>query len=206
MEFNDLQSALPMSLLEAGYGSGDGQSGSEISGAVSDVTPPGASRLQVSQLQERSATTQRLHRTAALTSGGDPIGCCLNERWGCGHCRPCPPPLPPFPSSCPVACLVPDARACPFPPLPVCPVPPVRTPLSSHSAAPAPACPRLLLPSSFLRTSGRMDFMAAAGTMNAVGCPWSPSPAILLSSPALRLTPRGFCQPTTCPACRSPPG
>ena len=61
MEFNDLQSALHMSLLEAGYGSGDGQSGSEISGAVSGVTTPGASRLQASQLQERSATTQRLH-------------------------------------------------------------------------------------------------------------------------------------------------
>ena len=60
MEFNGLQSALHMSLLEAGYGSGDGQSGSEISGAGSGVTTPGASRLQASQLQERSATTQRL--------------------------------------------------------------------------------------------------------------------------------------------------
>ena len=60
MEFNDLQSALHMSLLEAGYGSGDGQSGWKISGAVSGVTTPGALRLQASQLQERSATTQRL--------------------------------------------------------------------------------------------------------------------------------------------------
>ena len=61
MGFNDPQSALHMSLVEAGYGSGDGQSGSEISGAVSRITTPGASRLQASQLQERSATTQRLH-------------------------------------------------------------------------------------------------------------------------------------------------
>ena len=61
MEFNDLQSALHMSLLEAGYGSGDGPSGSEISVAGSDVTTPGASRLQISQLQERSAAKQRLH-------------------------------------------------------------------------------------------------------------------------------------------------
>ena len=60
MEFNDLTSASHMSLLEAEYGSGDGQSGSEISEAVSGVTTPGASRLQASQLQERSATTQRL--------------------------------------------------------------------------------------------------------------------------------------------------
>ena len=35
--------------------------GSEILGAVSGVTTPGASRLQASQLQERSATMQRLH-------------------------------------------------------------------------------------------------------------------------------------------------
>ena len=39
--------------------------GSEISGAVSGVTTPGASRLQASQLQERSATMQRLHLISA---------------------------------------------------------------------------------------------------------------------------------------------
>ena len=39
----------------------EGQLGSEISGAVSGVTTSGASRLQASQLQERSATMQRLH-------------------------------------------------------------------------------------------------------------------------------------------------
>ena len=50
-----------MSLQEAGYGSEEGQLGSEISGAVSGVTTPGASRLQASQSQERSATMQRLH-------------------------------------------------------------------------------------------------------------------------------------------------
>ena len=65
MEVNDPLSALHMLLLEAGYGSGDGLSGSEISRAVSGVTTPGASRLQASQLQERSTTTQRLH-TASL--------------------------------------------------------------------------------------------------------------------------------------------
>ena len=51
-----------MSLPEAGYGSEEGQFGSEISGAVSGVTTSGASRLQASQSQERSATMQRLHR------------------------------------------------------------------------------------------------------------------------------------------------
>ena len=61
MEFNELTSASHMSLPEAGYGSEEGQLGSEISGAVSGVTTPGASRLQASQLQERSATMQRLH-------------------------------------------------------------------------------------------------------------------------------------------------
>ena len=61
MEFNGLTSASHMSLPEAGYGSEEGQLGSEISGAVSRVTTPGASRLQASQLQERSATMQRLH-------------------------------------------------------------------------------------------------------------------------------------------------
>ena len=50
-----------MSLQEAGYGSEEGQLGSEISGAVSGVTTPGASRLQASQSQERSTTMQRLH-------------------------------------------------------------------------------------------------------------------------------------------------
>ena len=61
MEFNGLTSASHMSLPEAGYGSEEGQLGSEISGAVSGVTTPGASRLQASQLQERSTTMQRLH-------------------------------------------------------------------------------------------------------------------------------------------------
>ena len=61
MEFNGLTSASHMSLPEAGYGSEEGQLGSEISGAVSGVTTPGASRLQALQLQERSATMQRLH-------------------------------------------------------------------------------------------------------------------------------------------------
>ena len=90
MEFNDLQSALHMSLLEAGYGSGDGQSGSEISGAVSGVTTPGASSLQDSQLQERSATTQGLQEGA-------------HERPGCsGLWKPKPgaaPQLPPAAAS-----------------------------------------------------------------------------------------------------------
>ena len=61
MEFNGLTSASHMLLPEAGYGSEEGQLSSEISGAVSGVTTPGASRLQASQLQERSATMQRLH-------------------------------------------------------------------------------------------------------------------------------------------------
>ena len=64
MEFNGLTSALHMSLPEGGYGSEEGQLGSEISGAVSGVTTSGASRLQASQLQERSATMQRLHSSA----------------------------------------------------------------------------------------------------------------------------------------------
>ena len=50
-----------MSLPEAGYGSEEGYVGSEISGAVSGVTTPVASRLQASQLQQRSTTMQRLH-------------------------------------------------------------------------------------------------------------------------------------------------
>ena len=61
MEFTGLTSASLMSLPEAGYGSEEGHVGSEISGAVSGVTTPGASRLQASQLQERSTTMQRLH-------------------------------------------------------------------------------------------------------------------------------------------------
>ena len=60
MEFKGLTSASHMSLPEAGYGSEEGHVGSEISGAVSGVTTPGASRLLASQLQERSATMQRL--------------------------------------------------------------------------------------------------------------------------------------------------
>ena len=61
MEFKGLTSASHMSLQEAGYGSEEGQLGSEISGAVSGVTTPGASRLQASQLTQRSTTMQRLH-------------------------------------------------------------------------------------------------------------------------------------------------
>ena len=61
MEFKGLTSASHMSLQEAGYGSEEGQLGSEILGAVSGVTTPGASRLQASQSQERSTTMQRLH-------------------------------------------------------------------------------------------------------------------------------------------------
>ena len=66
MEFTGLTSASHMSLQEAGYGSEEGQLGSEISGAVSGVTTPGASRLQASQSQERSTTMQRLHRDLIL--------------------------------------------------------------------------------------------------------------------------------------------
>ena len=61
MEFKGLTSASHMSLSEAGYGSEEGYVGSEISGAVSGVTTPGASRLQASQLQQRLTTMQRLH-------------------------------------------------------------------------------------------------------------------------------------------------
>ena len=60
MEFTGLTSASHMSLQEAGYGSEEGHVGSEISGAVLGVTTPGASKLQASQSQERSATMQRL--------------------------------------------------------------------------------------------------------------------------------------------------
>ena len=62
MEFTGLTSASHMSLPEAGYGSEEGHVGSEISGAASGFTTPGASRLQASQLQERSATMQRLQQ------------------------------------------------------------------------------------------------------------------------------------------------
>ena len=65
MEFKGLTSASHMSLQEAGYGSEEGQLGSEISGAVSGVTTPGASRLQASQLTQRSTTMQRLHGPAS---------------------------------------------------------------------------------------------------------------------------------------------
>ena len=61
MEFKGLTRASHMSHPEAGYGSEEGYVGSEISGAVSGVTTPGASRLQASQLQQRSTTMQRLH-------------------------------------------------------------------------------------------------------------------------------------------------
>ena len=69
MEFNGLTSASHMSLPEAGYGSEEGQLGLEISGAVSGVTTPGASRLQASQLQERSATMQRLQGSYEVNAG-----------------------------------------------------------------------------------------------------------------------------------------
>ena len=65
MEFKGLTSASHMSLQEAGYGSEEGQLGSEISGAVSGVTTPGASRLQASQSQERSTTMQRLQEDSS---------------------------------------------------------------------------------------------------------------------------------------------
>ena len=69
MEFKGLTSASHMSLQEAGYGSEEGQLGSEISGAVSGVTTPGASRLQASQSQERSTTMQRLQKFLTLWDG-----------------------------------------------------------------------------------------------------------------------------------------
>ena len=75
MEFKGLTSASHMSLPEAGYGSEEGQLGSEISGAVSGVTTPGASRLQASQLQERSTTMQRLHFCGASPTGTEPSHC-----------------------------------------------------------------------------------------------------------------------------------
>ena len=68
MEFKGLTSASHMSLPEAGYGSEEGYVGSEISGAVWGVTTPGASRLQASQLQQRSTTMQRLHVLSGLIS------------------------------------------------------------------------------------------------------------------------------------------
>ena len=71
MEFNGLTSASHMSLPEAGYGSEESQLGSEISGAMSGVTTPGASRLQASQLQERSATMQRLQGIAIVIGDFD---------------------------------------------------------------------------------------------------------------------------------------
>ena len=71
MEFNGLTSASHMSLPEAGYGSEEGQLGSEISGAVSGVTTPGASRLQASQSQERSATMQRLQAASPMEVEGE---------------------------------------------------------------------------------------------------------------------------------------
>ena len=64
MEFTGLTSASHMSLPEAGYGSEEGYVGSEISGAVSGVATPGASRLQASQSQQRSTTMQRLQALA----------------------------------------------------------------------------------------------------------------------------------------------
>ena len=130
----------------------------------------------------RHASLSSSAPTAALTCGGNPGGGCLNEHWGYGHCRRCPPPFPPLPSWCPVACLAPEAPACHFSRLPVRPCPPVRTLLSGLCAAPATGCPRLRLPSSFLHSSRGMDFMAAAGTLSAAGCPGPPPTAILLAS------------------------
>ena len=127
----------------------------------------------------RRASLSSSALTAALTPGGDLGGGCLNERWGCGHCRPRPLPFPPFPARCPFACTAPVIPACPFRPLPVRPLPPVLTPLSPLPAAPASSCPRPPFPSSCLRYSGRMDFMAAAGTLGADGCPGPRSTAIL---------------------------
>ena len=71
MEFKGLTSASHMSLPEAGYGSEEGYLGSEISGAVSGVTTPGASRLQASRLQQRLTTMQRLHLALSVTDGRD---------------------------------------------------------------------------------------------------------------------------------------
>ena len=80
MEFKGLTSASHMSLPEAGYGSEEGYVGSEISGAVSGVTTPGASRLQASQLQQRSTAMQRLQPPSALFCAGTmPKSSC-----GCG--------------------------------------------------------------------------------------------------------------------------
>ena len=76
MEFTGLTSASHMSLPEAGYGSEEGYVGSEISGAVSGVTTPGASRLQASQLTQRSTTMQRLH-----------VAICLGDETVTQHCR-----------------------------------------------------------------------------------------------------------------------
>ena len=72
-----------MSLPEAGYGSEEGQLGSEISGAVSGVTTPGASRLQASQLQERSTTMQRLQAIYVPLGRKTPIG---KPGWGSMLC------------------------------------------------------------------------------------------------------------------------
>ena len=94
MEFKGLTSASHMSLPEAGYGSEEGQLGSEISGAVSGVTTPGASRLQASQLQERSTTMQRLQTVLmgqVLTLGVDMMNlllsfvCCTSSQGSKGH-------------------------------------------------------------------------------------------------------------------------
>ena len=78
--FNGLTSSSHMSLPEAGYGSEEGQLGSEISGAVSGVTTPGASRLQALQLQERSATMQRLHKDSTSFSNPNAAEEALKER------------------------------------------------------------------------------------------------------------------------------
>ena len=96
MEFNDVLSALHMSLLGAGYGSGDGRLGSEISGAVLDILTPGASRLQASH-SERPATTQQLHGSRGLEDSASGISTDILRSSGFSGAinrteSPCPPP------------------------------------------------------------------------------------------------------------------
>ena len=71
-------------------------------------------------------------RSAALTSRGYPGGSCLNQCWGFGHQRPCPPPFSPFPFWCPSTFLAPDTAALSLP----C--------LSAPVLLCAPRCPRPL--------------------------------------------------------------
>ena len=85
MEFTGLTSASHMSLQEAGYGSEEGQLGSEISGAVSGVTTPGASRLQASQSQQRSTTMQRLQ---VVPRKNKPVANSTQKRHAKTQCNP----------------------------------------------------------------------------------------------------------------------